>query len=156
MCRLLHFIRIFVENTYVFFLIFFRFFLEFFVHFLIKFSAELCKFAVSIKTCIHNFFAKKYHKIWIFVENSTKIISNSHTIYHFLTHFYNFHSVKYNLGKLEFHLDFQLFLPPKNHCENVWICKIMTLYSQPAKIPNICWKRGSCHPDISGKSSNLD
>ena len=63
--------------------------------------------------------SQKCQEIGIFVENSTKITSNSHAIDHFLAHFYNFHSVNYNLGKLGFHPDFQLFLPPKNHCENV-------------------------------------
>ena len=41
---------------------FFRFFLEFFAHFLLKFSAELCKFAVFIKTCISNFYITKITK----------------------------------------------------------------------------------------------
>ena len=41
---------------------FFRFFLEFFAHFLIKFSAELCKFTVFIKTCVHNFYVTKITK----------------------------------------------------------------------------------------------
>ena len=44
---------------YIYFFDFFRFFLEFFAHFLLKFSAELCKFAVFIKTDIYDFFDKK-------------------------------------------------------------------------------------------------
>ena len=43
--------NIFIKIFWIFF--------EFFAHFLIKFSAELCKFAVFIKTYMSDFFDKK-------------------------------------------------------------------------------------------------
>ena len=59
---------------------------------------------------------QKRNVIYIFVENLTQIISNSHTTDHFLTYFHHFHSVKYNLCARVFHPNFQLFYTCVNQC----------------------------------------